>query len=267
MNTTIQDIYDRNLVRQYTQADEQQFTAAGKGLEANRLDLLGPGTEHNTNLIDEFFQKNRNLPVTVQNVYRAVEERKNDFKWLSAAEADWYQTAQKNPDLANQLAVFLAAQGQIGRLVNQGDELFENLTLLFTEIHSRRETVSPQTVAHAEDRIAHRPKKQLHRVPQPRRTEPVSRAAKEDAEYSIGKPFSGSDLVKNADGTLRSKTVAEQRRDREAAESAKSSQTQTQALDATEQAWKNMADGLLNDGTHSQQARVRAVYDREQGNG
>jgi hypothetical protein len=48
----------------------------------------------------------------------------------------------------------------------------------------------------------------------------------------------------------------------EAAEKAKS-ESQTSSLDASERAWKNMADGLLRDGTHSQQARVKAVYDRE----
>src|SRR5260221_24397 len=137
--TSVQEIYDRNLVRQYTQADEQQFKEAGKGLESNRLDLLGPGAEHNLNLIDQFFQKNRNVPVTIQNVYRAVEERKNEFKWLSVAEAEWYQTAQQSLELGNQLAAHLATQGhRPGQLVNHGDLLFENLTLLFKEIHSRR---------------------------------------------------------------------------------------------------------------------------------
>jgi hypothetical protein len=72
-------------------------------------------------------------------------------------------------------------------------------------------------------------------------------------------------MVKTPEG-YRSKTVHEQRRDREAAEAAKA-QPQTSALDATEATWKRMADDLLQDGTHSQQARVRAVYDAEQGNG
>ena len=54
----------------------------------------------------------------------------------------------------------------------------------------------------------------------------------------------------------------------EAAERAKNPQSQTTTqLSETDQAWKRMADGLLADGTHSQQARVRAVYDAEQGKG
>ena len=255
---SVQEIYQSNLRRQYTDADTKQFDEAEKHLAGNRLDVRGPGAARNIDLIDDFFQNNRGIPVTVQNIYKAVEQRKNEFVWLSPAEAEWYQTSQQNPELANQLAGHLATQGQIGRLVNDGDQLFENLTLLFKEIHSRRESASPYTIAGAEDRIAHRPGRQLHRVPKPRRTEPVSRAAKADD----GSPFLGRDLVKQADGSYRSKTPAEQRRDMEAAERAKS-QVQTTPLDASERAWKSMADGLLRDGTHSQQVRVKAVYDQE----
>jgi hypothetical protein len=249
--------------REYTTQEAPELYKADEQLRKNGFDSwTSEGSQHNAGLIDDFFQTNRSIPVTVANIFKAVEARKQDFKWLTPAQMEWYQTAKQNPELANQLAAHLAMQGQVGRLVNDGDQLFENLTLLFKEIHSRRESASPQTIAGAEDRILHRPGRQLHRVPQPRRTEPQSAAAKADD----GAPFLGHDLVKNADGSYRSKTPAEQRRDREAAERAQS-QTQTPALDASEQAWKNMADGLLADGTHSQQQRVRAVYDQEQGNG
>jgi hypothetical protein len=250
--------------RELTAQDAQQIDAAVKQLRENGFDVwTQKGTQHNADLLDEYFQTNR-VPITVQAVFKAVETRKADYKWLSAAENAWYKTAQQNPELGNQLAAHLATQGgRPDRLVNDGDELFENLLLLFEQIHSRRETVSPQTIAGAEDRIAHRPGRQLHRVPRPRRTEPISPAAK----AHDGTPFLGRDLVQQSDGSYRSKTPAEQRREAEAADRANSSQAQTPALDATEQAWKSMADNLLRDGTHSQQQRVRAVYDREQGNG
>jgi hypothetical protein len=261
--TSVQEIYQNNLRRQYTDADAKQFDEAEKQLAANRLDVKGPGATRNIDLIDDFFQKNRGIPVTLQNIYKAVEQRKNEFVWLSPAEAEWYQTAQQNPELANQLAAHLTTQGQVGRLVNDGDQLFENLTLLFKEIHSRRESASPYTIAGAEDRIAHRPGRQLHRVPQPRRTEPVSRAAKEDD----GTPFVTSGLTKQRDGSLGKSPADYAREAREAAAKNNPSQAETSKLDASEQAWKNLADNLLRDGTHSQQERVRAVYDREQGSG
>ena len=155
--TSVQEIYENNLRRQYTDADARHFEEAEKQLAANRLDVKGPGATRNLYLIDDFFQKNRSIPVTLKNIYKAVEQRKNEFAWLSPAEAEWYQTAQQNLELGNQLAAHLARQGQVGRLVNDGDQLFENLTLLFKEIHSRRESVSSQTITAAEDRIAHRP--------------------------------------------------------------------------------------------------------------
>lgn len=248
--------------REYTAHDGEQFTRAEEQLSKKGLDKwTQAGIQNNADLLDEYFQINPTVPVTVANIFKCVAAREQDFRWLSQAQADWYQTAQKNLELANQLAAFLATQGRPGQLANEGDLLFENLLLLFNEINAH-----PQPIAYAEDRLAHRPGRQLHRVPQPRRTEPVSFAAKADSEYERGRLFSGHDLVKLADGSFRSKTAAEQRMDQEASERTKS-QLQTPALDTSEQAWKNMADELLRDGTHSQQQSVRAVYDLEQGNG
>jgi hypothetical protein len=252
--TSVQEIYESNLRRQYTDADAKQFDEAEKNLAAKGLDVKGPGAQRNIDLIDEFFQKNR-IPVTVANIHRAVEERKTEFVWLSPAEAEWYQTAQKNPELANELAAFLATQGP-GQLANQGDSLFANLVLLFNELHSH-----PQPMAHAIDRISHRPGRQLQYSPKPRRTEPQSRAAKEDD----GSPFLG-DLIKQADGTFRSKNYFEQKAEREAAEREKP-QSETPALDPSEARWKSMASELLGRGPHSQQARVREAYDRALGQG
>src|ERR1700730_2797234 len=134
--TSVQDIYENNLRRQYSDVDGKQFDEAEKQLAANRLDVKGPGASHNLDLIDGFFQKNRSVPVSVVNIFRAVEERKTEFKWLSPSQADWYQLAQESPDRANQLAAWLTTQGQRpGQLMNRGDELFVNLSLLFAKLH------------------------------------------------------------------------------------------------------------------------------------
>ena len=249
-------------IREYTAQDLEQFNKAEEQLGKNGLDKwTQEGIQRNADLFDEYFRANPGLPVTVANVFKAVEAKKQEFKWLPQAQADWYETSKQNPDLANQLAAHLDTHGQVGRLVNSGDELFTNLTLLFTELQSRRESVSPQTIAAAEDRIAHRPGKQLVRVAQPRRTEPISRAAL-DSPGTDSTNWLGN-MVPDGSGGYRSKNVHEQKRDREIAKA----QPQTSALDASEQEWRRMATELLADGTHSQQARVRAVYDQEQGNG
>src|SRR6266699_3173408 len=224
--------------REITAQDAQQIDAAAKQLQGNGFDVwTADGIQHNADLLDEYFQANPGLPVTVAHVFKAVQARKQEFKWLPQAQADWYQPSKQNPDLANQLSALLDTHGQVGRLVNSGDELFANRTLLLTELHSRRETVSPQTIANAEDRISHRAGKQLARVPQPRKTEPTSRAAKENPSDSTN--WLGT-MVKTADGSYRNKNVYEQRKDREAAEAAANPQTQTSALDESESTWRRM---------------------------
>jgi len=213
----------------------------------------------NAEFVLNYFLEVWKQDMTEANFALAFPQLKPHLKFYSSPQyAEFTHVANENIHAAQQLVAWLNTQGKVGQLVNSGDDAYENLTLLLTEINGRREAVSSKTIRDAEDRIAHRPGRQLHRVPKPRRTEPVSRAAKADD----GSPFLGRDLVKQADGSYRSKTPAEQRRDMEAAERAKSL-VQTPSLDPSEQAWKSMADGLLHDGTHSQQARVRAVYDQE----
>jgi hypothetical protein len=247
METIQQQLFEKsNLRREYTEADLVQFQVAEKALNIDAW--TAHGSSHNANLIDEFFQAHKELPVTVQNIYRAVEDRKGEFVWLSQAQVDWYRAAQQNIDLANSLPALLAAQGQPGRLVNDGDALFENLLLLFNELHSRRESASVQTLQNAEDRIAHRPGKQLHRVPQPRRTEPMSQAAKQDD----GEPFLGRNV---------NMSPADYKRQAEAAY-ASSSPTPAKAKGPVD-AWETIARSYLgNGGSHARNENLKNIFDR-----
>jgi hypothetical protein len=245
--------------RIYSDQDIQQVNQAEKELRAKGLDEQG---QRIGDLIDDFFQTNRGVPVTVPAIFKLIEAQPG-LKWLTPAQLEYNKIAAANPQAAQQLVDWLNTQGnKPGQLVSTGDDRYANLTLLLTELRNRREDVSATTIRNAIDRISNRPGRKLRIVEAPRRTEPISAAAK--ADDGVG--FLHSDMVKNPDGSYRSKTPAEQRRDMESAERAKS-KPQVTNLDASEAAWKAMADGLLNDGTHSQQARVRAVYDREIGNG
>jgi hypothetical protein len=224
--------------------------------------IIGDGSQDdqdNADFISNYFVNTWKEDITEKNLNTVWDHIRPHLKFYTPAQHKWYQTAQQNRELAYQLVAHLATQGRPGQLVNDGDPLFENLTLLFEQIHSRRETVSPQTIANAENRITNRPGRKLHYVQAPRRIDPVSRLAKEDAEYSIGKPFSGSDLVKNADGSYRSKTPIEQRRDTEAAERAKSQPQPTTPLSAADDRWKSMAFDVYS--YHGPgHVRVRHVY-------
>jgi hypothetical protein len=259
MSTTIQEIYDRNTRRLYSKADEQELEKAGKALGENRLDFVGSGAQKNIDLIDEIFQADRNLQVTAANIYAAVEKRKTEFVWLTPAQHDWYKSAQQNPDLANQVATYLAStSGRPGALAKNGEDLFVNLFLLFMELQNRRESVSAQTIFGAEDRIAHRPGPQLRRISQPRRTEPVSAAAKNDD----GAPFLGTGLTKQKDGSL-GKSPADYARERAAAQEAANPKPQSATqLSTSDQAWKKLALEATQFGTHSDQAQIRKLYDQ-----
>jgi hypothetical protein len=239
-------------------------------------DIVLDGSESaiaNANLVRDYFTKTWSEVISPETLEKAFSHLRPHLKFKSKAQLEFEKLASQEPDRASQLDSWLQAHGgKPGQLVNSvySDDTYENLTVLLTELRNRREEVSLNTIRDAENRIAHRPGKQLHRVPQPRKEMgAISEAARDEgaasAEWKPGRSFLG-ELVKNPDGSFRSKTPQEQRRDAEAAERAKS-QPQTRTLDASDQAWKSIADGLLADGTHSQQQRVRAVYDREQGNG
>jgi hypothetical protein len=201
--------------RNYTAQDAQEFEKASEQLRQNGFDdWTQDGIAHNADLIDQYFQTNRAVPVSVANIYKAVEARKSDFKWVSLAQAKYNMVATQEPDRANQLSNWLATQGsKPGQLMSQGDEAFENLRLLLSML--RGYEINTTTIFHAIDRVQAKPGPKLHFVRVPRRTEPLSSAAKSDKNYEPGKLFSRSDMVQNADGTWRSKTYAEQVRDRE----------------------------------------------------
>jgi hypothetical protein len=132
---------------------------AEQALGEGRFDVQ---SKHNVDLIDQFFQAHKELPVTTANIYQAIRERQNEFIYLTQAQADWRRAAQSNLDLANSLASFLSAlaQGQPGQLLNNE----ENLILLFNELNSRRESATFQTIQNAENRIANRPGRRLQRT-------------------------------------------------------------------------------------------------------
>ena len=243
-------------MREFTQSEAQQIYEAEKGLREAGLDVDHEHAKDNANLILDYFGKNP-IPVTVQSIYTFVEKNKSQFIWRTPAQRDYDKIAAQNPQAAENLVAWLNTQGRPGQLASSGDDAYENLTLLLAEISGRREDVSSKTLQDGINRIQNRPGRKLRIVEAPRRTEPVSRAAKADD----GTRFLGEDLVQNADGSFRSKTPAEQRADREAAENAKQTQTAT-ALSASDQQWRSLALDACGYGTHSEQAQIRQVFDQ-----
>src|SRR6266404_9266022 len=112
--------------RQYSTADIKTFEQATMQLRVNGFDdLTADGLERNGNLLNEFFQANPTVPVTVATIFKAVESRKQDYKWFSVAEQEHRKIAAENPTAAAQLASWFTTQGKPGTLVNtDGDDYY-----------------------------------------------------------------------------------------------------------------------------------------------
>ena len=247
-STSMQDIFENNSRRPYTTADEEQFNEAKKGLATARLDLYGPDAQHNINLIDQLFQKHRNIPITVANIHKAVEDHKNEFVWLTPAQANWFQLAKDSSDRANQLVAWLATQGKRpGQFVNTGDELFENLSLLFAKLHGYE--INSETIRHAADRVAHTSGPQLHYIPEPRREGPRSEAAKSDD----GTPFLGRNL-NEPEWVRRSRERSEREAKEAASERSGASAQSAAAREAQRQA------ELIQGATHAETDQLRKLF-------
>jgi len=176
------------------------------------------------------------------------------LRWLTPAELEYRKIANQELDRANQLVAWLNTQGKPGQLANTGDQAFVTLRLLLQTLRGYQ--IDSTTISHAIDRISKH--QTLAYVQTPRRTEAVSPAAKADTDYSIGKPFSGSDMIKNPDGSLRSKNFHEQRADIEAAERAKQPNAAGVASRAAADA-KSKAEQLRGN-NHSEDHQIASLF-------
>lgn len=230
-------------------------------------DSLTEDSVANANLVWKYFTETWPNDITEENLLAAFPQLQPHLKFYSSREqAEYTQIANENQQNAQTLVAWLNTQGKPGQLVNEGPEAYANLSRLLREINGRREMVSSQTIAAAQDRIQHQPGKgRLHFLPQPRRTEPISPAARVDAlenpDRKPGQLFSSGDLVQNSDGSWRSKTPQEQARDREAAEKA-NQPTVREKLSAEEQQWRKMAEELCGYGSHGNQAAIKQTFDQ-----
>ncbi len=238
-------------LRIYSSSDGAQMNAAEAQLRAKGL---AEGEERVVEVIDNHFQTYRSSPVTTDAIVKLIEATPG-LRWLTPAELEYRKVANQEPDRANVLRNWLAThQGKVGQLVNQGDEAFVTLRALLVTLRGYQ--IDSTTIAHAIDRISKH--QTLAYVQAPRRTEPISAAAKADTDYSVGKPFSGSDMIRNPDGSLRSKNFHEQKADRDRAEAVKQPSA-TSAHAAAVSAAKSKAEQLRGN-THSEDAQIQSIF-------
>ena len=174
-----------NTPREITQAEFNNLAKFAKQ-RGIRLDGSSDGL-YNADFILNYFFNTWGVEITEQNLNFAWEKIHTHLKLYSQAAIEWHELEGQEPARASQLVNWLATQGKVGQLENQSDAAFTNLRLLLPML--RGYEISATTISHAIDRVLHSGHK-LHFVPQPRRTEPMSRAAREDN----GEPFLGRDV-------------------------------------------------------------------------
>jgi hypothetical protein len=234
-------------MKQLTEKEMSEILQAEVGLRDAGLDVDHEYSPHNAKLIDDYFTNNPRVPVTVASVYAFIEANKTLFKWRTPAQREHDKISAENAAAAKQLSAWLATQGKPGQLVNTGDAAYENLTLLLTVL--RGYEISPARIRDGEDRIAHRPGRKLHYVPQPRRTEPQSPAAKADD----GTPFLGRNL--NEPEWVRRSRERSERDAKEAANQPSSALARSRAAaEAREKAES------LQGSTHAETDQLRKIF-------
>lgn len=179
----------------------------------------------------------------MQNVYRAVEERKNEFKWLSRAQYEYQKIAVENVQAAQQLIVWLDTQGKPGQLVNQGDQAYENLALLLIELRGR--PVDSKRIHEAIGRISFKPGRQLHFIPEPRKQDP--RQHQDDGTGFLGKNLNEPHW----------KRVQREREQREAAEAKLGNAASAQSA-AVREAQRRAEE--LRGNTHSETEQLKKLF-------
>jgi hypothetical protein len=237
--------------REYTAQDIEQFNKAGEQLRANGFDeFTQEGIQHNADLLDAYFQQNPSVPVTIANIYNAIEAQKTSYKWLSPAQTESERVTADNPAAATKLSEWFAGQGKPGMLVNTGDEGHENFAILLAELRGR--DVNPTTIQQAIGRIAFNGRRQLHVVPVPHKVDPRSHVATDD-----GTPFLGNDLRKQADGSY-GKSPADYARERAAA-AAKNNPTATDSAKLLEAQARQDAESIRGNSRYQDSILSRII--------
>jgi hypothetical protein len=231
---------------------EQEILAYVKFCRDNNIvnyDGEDAETLANAQVVAEYFLETWNQEMSEANFVLALPQLKSRLKFYSSPQqAEFTHIANENINAAQQLISWLNAQRQ---LVNTpGDaETYENLALLLTELRNRREDVSATTVRNAIDRIGHRPGRQLHFVQAPRRTEPVSPAAKADD----GVQFLGKNL--NEPEWVRRSRERSEREAREAASQQSAASAQTAAIREAQRKSQE-----LRGNTHAEDEQIARVF-------
>jgi hypothetical protein len=250
ISTIIGDVEVGLPPRQYSEADYQQLTDAETQLKAAGMDFTTvDGVTKNSNLVSDYLQANRNVPVTVSNIILFVNANNTSFVWRTPAQQQFDRViATEGRDRAQQMLDYLAGQRQ---LVNSGEELHLNAAELLQELHGRE--INKDSIQQAIGRISAptsrfdtRHRNQLHFNPNPRKVNPRQHQD-DNPNRKTGQFIEGAN-----------KTPADYAREREEA-LAKNRPSHPESLAKIEARAKTEAESLRGN-THSQDTQLARVF-------
>jgi hypothetical protein len=180
----------------------------------------------------------------------ALDKLRGKIVFYTPAQAEYKKVADENPAAANQLNAWFENQNI---LVKEGDFGLQNQTTLLTELRGRE--ITKDTIAVAIERVKapvskfHAARRPLHEMQAPRRTEPISPAAKDDD----GVPFLGRNM--NEPEWVRRSRERSEREAREAANQPSSTSVRSRAAaEAREKAES------LQSSTHAETDQLRRIF-------
>jgi hypothetical protein len=249
------------MARQFPTIQQQEVTAYAKFCALHNIINDGSADDQeNASLVVKYFTETWNEDMNDQTLALAFPQLKSLLKFDSAARIEARRIAKDFPDV-QALGAWFDTQTF---LVKEGDDGFRNITELMLELQGR--SVTPANIDSAIMSINATQGGSVGRFSTRRRRPLIYVQKKVERKKSFHEltddgvnSFSTSGMVKQADGSFRSKTYAEQKRDAEAAaEKAKATTRPSKELDA----WQVIAQGILGSGgSHGRNASLQAIYD------
>src|SRR5271168_2396635 len=128
ISMTPQEIYAANLPRRvYTQADAAVFNRVEVAVGEACWDVFtARGQKAFTDLLDEYFQANRNVPVSDAVIYKLIEANRSRIGSVTPAARDWYRVRETNPALVDAVTAWINQGGKPNQLSSDGDAGYTN---------------------------------------------------------------------------------------------------------------------------------------------
>lgn len=251
INTIVGPVEIGVLPREYSQNDLEAFRQVESLLRNAGMDVDHEYATANSKPITDYFEKNRQIAISVQSIVDFVNANPTLFKFRTPAQRRFDQAvATEGSERGQQMLEYLAGQRS---LINTGDQLFENAAELLQELHAR--PINSESVLQAIGRISApssrfdtRRRGQLHFAQAPaRKLSPA--AQQDDPDRKFGQFLDPSTVNKTPADYLRERAQVSQ----------PDQPTPEVQLSAEESKWRALCNDLCNYGTHGQQVQIRKL--------